>query len=57
MEVYVGLNVSLQPTAICVVSLVGEIVDERTLGCEAPEIAEYPRASGHVTGPHRVVRF
>ena len=45
MEVYVGLDVSLKETSICVVDGSGKIVSEGTVLSEPLALAEFLRAS------------
>ncbi len=58
MELYVGMDVSLKETSICVVDDNGEIVSEGTVISEPEAIAEFIRAKaagvrriGLETGP------
>ncbi len=44
MELYVGLDVSLKETSICVVDGKGEIVSERTVISEPAAIAAFIKA-------------
>ncbi len=44
MELYIGMDVSLKETAICVVDGSGEIVSEGTVISEPPAIAEFIEA-------------
>ncbi len=58
MELYVGMDVSLKETSICVVDGSGKIVSERTVISEPSAIAEFVKANagsakriGLETGP------
>ncbi len=44
MELYVGMDVSLKQTSICVVDGSGEIVSEGTVNSEPSAIAEFIKA-------------
>jgi len=44
MELYVGMDVSLKETSICVVDGSGEIVSEGTVISEPSAIAEFVKA-------------
>ena len=48
MEVYVGLDVSLKETSICVVDGSGKIVSEATVLSEPLALAEFLRAKGYL---------
>ncbi len=52
MELYVGLDVSLKETSICVVVGSGKILCESTVISEAAAIAEFVRAKAE-NGTHR----
>ncbi len=58
MELYVGMDVSLEQTSICVVDGKGEIVSEGTVNSEPTAIAEFIKSKagsavriGLETGP------
>ena len=48
MEYYVGLDVSLKQTSICVVDQTGSVVREGVVDSDPEAIAEFGRAITHV---------
>ncbi len=53
MELYVGMDVSLKETSICVVDGSGEIVSEGTVFSEPAEIGRVYRGKGSECAAHR----
>ena len=47
MNVYVGIDVSLRSVAICILDVLGTILDEVDLPCEVDAVADYLQGSGY----------